>query len=589
MTIAQQHVTTGSHLVFDIVQALRENKARDAAGACTNSIRIKVLRNYSAEFMEPFIKYYFGQIGIASEVSFGGYDTIHQELLGSEDLRAYDLVILSLTQEALDPDRQIPSGDMLDHVTGLLDLVLQKSSAPVVFNTFIRPIFNEGGAAFASQESSETSRVCELNHGLRAYAAKQPRCFLIDWERLVMLVGVEAAVDRRMGYIAAAPFRNAFLSAYSYEIFRIGRALKGAGKKCLVLDCDNTLWGGIVGEAGLEGIDLDRTKYPGKAFYDFQRSIVRLVERGIMVALCSKNNLDDVMEVLDHHPHCLLKREHLVSYRINWDDKERNLEALIEELNIGQDSVVFIDDSPIECERIKAFLPDVTVRAVPKQLHDLPILLDRESFFDRLKVTEEDLRRVKLYQTETKRREVAATFASVEEFLTSLNLTARIEIPIASRIARVSQLTQRTNQFNLTTRRYAESDIASMLDSPDHAVFTLSAGDRFGDMGLTGVFIARRTDAEEAAVDSLLMSCRVLGRQLEQEFVARCIEALDGRWGPRRWTAEYIKTRKNGQVEAFWPTFGFTVKDKSDLRTSYCAERTALTLKHVPYIQVQTA
>src|SRR6266540_3381018 len=452
MTVAQRTMGAPSHLLFDVVEALRQVRAREAAGPCTKSIRIKVLRNYSAEFVEPFLKYYFGRIGVGCTVAFGGYDTIHQELLAGDGLRDHDLVLLSLVLEPLQAADEAAAGgaagDILARVTGMIDLVLERTAAPVVLNTFIRPILDAEGAAGAVRAESASSRVAEINQGLRAHAReKAPRCLLIDFERLLMLVGLEAAIDRRMGYVAGAPFRHGFLSAYAYEVFRIGRALAGAAKKCLILDCDNTLWGGVVGEVGLEGIDLDRNQYPGKAFYDFQKAIVRLAGEGVMVALCSKNNLDDVMEVLDRHPHCLLKRRHLVGYRIDWQDKERNIEALVEELNIGMDAVLFVDDSPVERERIQAFLPDITVRTVPKQLYDLPLLLAREGLFDKLAVTGEDEKRARLYQAEAQRREVAAAFASVDEFLGSLELKARIEPANASRVPRVSQLTQKTNQL----------------------------------------------------------------------------------------------------------------------------------------------
>ena len=573
--------------MLDVVEALRHVRAREAAGNYAGVIKIKILRNYSAELIDPFVKYYFGQMGLRCDFSVGGFDTIHQDLFDADDLRTYDLIVVSLTFEGLDRSGKASAAELLQHITAIADLVLEKSPASLILNTFIRPVVDYGGAVHALGSNSLTTCIVDLNQKLRTYVAKNsPRCLLIDWERLIMLIGVDMALDRRMGYVAAAPFGLSFLSAYSYEIFRIGRALKGAGKKCLILDCDDTLWGGVIGEAGLEGIDLDPVNYPGKAFYDFQKAIVRLVDQGIMVALCSKNNLNDVMEVLDSHPHCILKRKHLVSYRINWEDKERNIEAMIEELNIGMDSILVVDDSPIELERIKTFLPEITVRVVPQRLYDLPLLLDREGFFDKIATTEEDLNRAKLYQTETRRREVAAQFASVDDFLASLEIKARIEPPNASRVPRVSQLTQKTNQFNLTTRRYSEGDISTMVESPDHAVFTLTASDRFGDLGLTGLFIAR-LNGQVASIDTLLMSCRVLGRKLEQEFVVYCIEALDKRWQPRRWIAEYVETRKNGQVANFWPIFGFMEETRENGRIRYSADRTSLKIGHVSYITVE--
>ena len=582
----------GSGTVTDIVDVLREVKLLDEAGKLSRSIRIKFYRNYTVEFIEPFLKYYFGQLGIRCEISFGGYDTVHQDVLGGEDLASYDLVVLSLTHQDLSADWDSPAvsaGELVERVTGMADLILGRTKAPLILNGFIRPLLDEGGAANTLRDASPSRRVAELNDGLRRYAAgKAPRCQLIDWERIVMLVGYEEAFDRRMGYMAAAPFRSAFMRGYAHEIFRIGRALKGNAKKCLILDCDNTLWGGIVGEAGLDGIELDRHTYPGKVFFDFQKAIVRLAGEGVMVALCSKNNLDDVMAVLDRHPDCVLKRDHLVGYRVNWEPKEANIKELVEDLNIGMDAVVFVDDSAIECSRVQAFLPDITVLQVPKRLTDLPLLIGREGYFDKLVVTAEDLTRTNMYREESRRRESVAAFADVEEFLAALDLKAVIKRPEQGQVSRVSQLTQKTNQFNLTTRRYSEGEILGMLGDEDWGVFALSAADRFGDLGLVGVLIAHRI-GDEAIVDTLLMSCRALGRRLEAEFVATCVEQLQAKWRARTWAAEYVKTAKNGQVAEFWPAFGFAESERQDATVRYRAAPGELKLDHTPYIQVRGA
>jgi FkbH-like protein len=592
MRLEQDVSRKGSAAAADIVDVLRQVKLLDDAGKLSKSIRIKFFRNYTVEFIEPFLKYYFGQLGLRCEISFGGYDTVHQDVLASEYLNDYDLVVLSLTHEGLNADWASPTvatAELVERVTGMADLILGRTAAPLILNGFIRPLLDEGGAGHAVRESSASRRVAEMNDLLRRYAEeKAPRCLLVDWERIVMLVGLDEAIDRRMAYLAAAPFRSAFMRFYAHEIFRIGRALKGHAKKCLILDCDNTLWGGIVGEAGLDGIQLDRHSYPGKVFFDFQKAVVQLADEGVMVALCSKNNPDDVMAVLDRHPDCLLKRDHLVGYRINWEAKEANITALVEELNIGMDAVVFVDDSAVECARVQAFLPDITVLEVPKRLSDLPLLVGREGFFDKLVVTAEDLKRSAMYREESRRRESVATYASADEFLAALDLKAVIKRVGQGQVSRVSQLTQKTNQFNLTTRRYSEGEILGMLDDDDCAVFALSAADRFGDLGLTGVLIARR-DGDVAVVDTLLMSCRALGRRLEAEFVMNCIEQLQQCWQPRAWVAEYVRTQKNGQVADFWPAFGFVETERRNTATLYRAARGALKLDHVPYIQVNAA
>ncbi len=576
-------------LVTDIVQVMRENKLFKSDGR-TKPLRVRILRNYSAEFIEPFLAYYFHKIGIGCQIEFGGFDTINQDALDDKAFANCDLVVVAQVFEGLEPDADLKGfnvDDTLARVTGLAESIAARCSAPIILNTFLRPVAAQGGPALALREGALDRSIAEMNQRLRLYVAdRMPRCLLVDCERLLMQVGADAAIDRRMRYLANAPFKHAYLSAYAHEICRMARMLFVAGKKCLILDCDNTLWGGIVGEVGPQEIELDRNNYPGRAFYDFQKSVVRLAGQGVMIALCSKNNLEDVMAVLDEHPHCLLKREHLVGYRINWQDKETNIQELVEELNIGMDAVVFVDDNPAECARIEAFLPALTVRQVPKALYDLPYLLDSEGLFDRLSVSKEDLKRTKLYQDETRRREVAAKFATVDEFLASLDLRMEIKHANAPQVARISQLTQKTNQFNLTTRRYSEADIARLISDENYAVFTLAASDRYGDMGLSGVLIAAR-EGERARVDTLLMSCRILGRKLENQFVASCLKYLSDAWRPRAWHAEYVESRKNRQVVGFWPSIGFAECGKVDATTRYSGEQSSLKLENVPFIRVE--
>jgi len=258
----------------------------------------------------------------------------------------------------------------------------------------------------------------------------------------------------------------------------------------------------------------------------------------------------------------------------------------VDELNIGMDAVVFVDDNPAECARIAAFLPELTVRQVPAERYDLPLLLEREGFFDRLGATPEDGARTALYRQEAQRKSSAVAFATQEEFLASLEMVARVERATPAQVPRIAQLTQKTNQFNLTTRRYTDGQVIDMIASPDWAVFTLTPRDRFGDLGLSAVLIARQRE-DGNWIDSMLLSCRILGRQLERQFVTTAIESLDAEWGRRTWYAEYLPSRKNRQVEAFWPIFGFVADRVTGSCTLYKAIPGALTLPHFPFIRIE--
>jgi len=539
-----------------------------------HTIGIACLRNITVEGLETFLKYHLYANSIRPEVAFGGYGTMMQDVLADDGLLKRgdsDLVVLSLMLEELDPAYGTP-GWRADGVKGelnnLFELLQTRTRATIAVNNFLPPLHPELGLILAPDASDLSSQVAELNRFVGDFVRQHaPRFCLTDWNRYLSSLGAEAAFDQRCRYLFKAPFKKAFLELYAQDIARIVRALRGAAKKCLVLDCDNTLWGGIVGEDGLEGIKLDRNEYPGRAFYDFQTSLLHLVERGVLIVLCSKNNEADVFEVLDSHPWCRLKRAHLSGWRINWQDKAKNIIELSEELNLGLDSFVVVDDNPAECDLIRTLLPGVTVLSVPERLHELPPLLLKQGLFDTLTLTGEDKERARLYQSESQRKSERTAYISVDDYLASLETVAIIHRALPGEIARVAQLTQKTNQFNLTTRRYSEADVRSFAERADAAVFSLAVKDRFGDLGLVGVMILER-EGRKGKVDTLLMSCRVLGRGLEQAMVAHCLEAMTALWPVDVWRGEYIPTKKNMQVADFWPKNGFLQTDDKE-RTIY--------------------
>src|SRR5258706_10081836 len=451
-----------------------------------HTVRIAFLRNITIEGLETFLKFQLYASSIRPEVAFGGYGTMMQDVLADDGLlqrKENDLVVLSLMLEELDPAYATPgwrAEAILPELKNLLELLETRTRATIVVNTFLSPLYPELGLVLAPDGSDVASQVAELNHFIIDFVRQHaPRFCLTDWNRYLGLLGVEGALDQRCRYLFKAPFRKEFLDLYAQDIARIVRALKGGAKKCLILDCDNTLWGGVVGEEGLDGIKLDRNEYPGKAFYDFHTSLLHLAGRGVLIVLCSKNNEPDVFEVLDNHPWCRLKRTHLSGWRINWQDKAKNIVELSEELNLALDSFVLVDDNPVECELVRKLLPEVTVLKVPERLYELPPLVLRQGLFDTVSLTNEDKQRARLYQGESQRKSLRGAFASVEDYLSSLETVASIHRLRPGETARVAQLTQKTNQFNLTTRRYSEADVRALAEREDAAVFTLSVQDRF--------------------------------------------------------------------------------------------------------------
>jgi FkbH-like protein len=526
---------------------------------------IHFLRNYTTEPIDPYLQFHLIRDDIRALISHGGYGNVTQELLESNSIlsdKGPDVIVLSLLVEFIDPRCKDPNwnaDDALQQIDDLMLLLMSRTSL-VIINTILLPI-----EALVNPVELDTlnAQITRVNEHLRhLQKSNLNRIYIIDFQEIYSRYGHKKSIDQRFWKTSQAPFRKLFLNAYAKEIAYYIRVLKGRAKKCLILDCDNTIWGGVVGEDGLEGIELHDKKSPGIHYYNLQNAAIDLQNQGVMLALCSKNNEEDVLNVLDNHPLCALQRSHLVGWRINWRNKAENLMSLAEQLNIGLDSIVFLDDSPHEQALVNELLPQVLVLPVPHELDGYANLLCEDRLFDTSLQSDEDHRRTRMYQDEAQRVQQQHRVEDLTEFLRSLQTVMRIAKGNDLSKTRIGQLTRKTNQFNLTTRRYTEADIESLIGAEDSVVYAMSVRDRYGDMGITGVFIARLSGAV-ATIDTFLLSCRVLGRQLEFAFAYECLTLLDKQWPGVIWHADFEPTRKNTQVADFWEQVGFTTETDS--------------------------
>jgi FkbH-like protein len=525
-------------------------------------VRVRVLRNYTLENLAPLLRLEGARSKLAVETTFADFDTFEQEVLDPQSVtnsEPHDLIVVSLWLDGLlgSPRAGAPDAAAIaDRICSLLDTLEQRTTATIAVTSFVEPATALGGARRTDDDASILATVTAVNQRIAARVAGDIRIQLIDMQRLVARIGRAAATDLRFWYLYHSPLTNELLALLAEEIAASIAAAKGAAKKVLVLDCDNTLWGGIIGEDGMTGIALDPNEYPGSAFHDFQRQLLELKSRGVLLALCSKNNEADALAVFDEHEHSLLKREDFAAWRINWADKPANLRELADALNLGIDSFVFVDDNPVECEFMRTAVPDVTVLQVPERLYEITSMLRDFRGFDGLIASAEDRMRTAMYQQEARRDDARRTSTDLESYLRSLELVAEITRARPDDIARIAQLTQKTNQFNLTTRRYSAGDIERLAASPDAVVMSMRVRDRFGDYGLTAVGIVT-IDGAVATIDSLLMSCRILGRHLEQVFVRHLVEAGFAHDGVTTVEAAFIPTKKNQQVADFYERVGF--------------------------------
>jgi FkbH-like protein len=540
-------------------------------------LKLAILRNFVLESIEPYLKYLAILSGWNLELFWGNYDQILQDSLDdnssilNDDL---DFIFVFQKLETLNPrlindftslnDAEVEeeSSLILARQKEVFRNISKRTNASIICNYFELPIYPAWGIRDSQIDNGQTESIRKLNDGLRENSREFTNVDFIDFNLICMRLGAYSYYDLRYWQIAKAPYSRDALKEIACESFKIIKARKGKNKKCLILDCDNTLWGGIVGEDGLSGIKLGQN-YPGSAFCDFQKEILQLFNRGVILALCSKNNEEDVSKVFREHPHMILKEKHFAITQINWNSKASNIEKIVETLNIGIDSVVFADDSEFEINLVRELLPDVELLHLPvKQPSRYKDLLNKGAFFDTLVYSLEDKLRGKMYKAEVERKNVKSEFSDITDYLGSLETEVTIKLADKFSTPRVAQLTQKTNQFNLTTKRYSEADIQKFITSPIVDVFYVQLKDKFGDYGIIGSTIVKHDDVQ-AEIDTFLLSCRALGREVENVFLhsvilylkEKCIKKIIGR---------YLPTRKNRQTEKFYSKFGFEYISKNE-------------------------
>jgi FkbH-like protein len=502
--------------------------------------------------------------GIRCTVQLSDYDTYLQDVLDEQSplyQQPRQAVLLSLWFDTLPwiPDRD-GCRAVLGQITTIVERLKEKTDALLILHTFLPP--------FCAVNANNNPALENLNHQILAMGESEERVVAVDLNAILQTLGAEKAFDYRYGFIFKSPLTHHFFRHWGNLIAQIVLELQGFLKKVLVLDCDNTLWGGIIGEDGIEGIKLDPSEYPGVAYYTFQKQLLQLEKQGVLLALCSKNNEPDVMEVLEKHPHCLIRPEKLAAWKINWQDKPSNLVALSEQLNLGIDSFVFIDDNPMECERVRTALPTVAVLQIPLSAHEMTGLLRDYTGFNRIRHTGEDSVRTAMYKTEQVRSHVAANFSNLDDYLASLELKVEIGPVRKEEWGRVAQLTQKTNQFNLSTKRYQVADIERLAASDLHRLLVLKVTDKFGDYGITGFAILEIRE-RHSILDTMLLSCRVLGRKIENVFFSEILLAFANAGNESEAIVEYVESAKNSQVREFLDKQQYAAKEQAGAKWRY--------------------
>jgi FkbH-like protein len=442
-----------------------------------------------------------------------------------------------------------------NEIERLLDAFRNQCSASVIVHNFECPAAPAQGILDTQIQNSQVEIIQDLNRRLRAIARERRGVYVLDYEALQARAGREDWSDERKWIMMRLPFAAASLNRMAREWLRFLEALRGRPCKVLVTDLDNTLWGGVLGEDGINGIKVG-PDYPGAMYLAVQRALLDLSRRGIILAVASKNNLPEALEALSQRPEMLLRARHFAALRIGWGDKATAIREIAEELNVGVDSVAFLDDSPRERQQVRMALPEVRVLPLPEDPAGFASAIRNCAFFERVQISKDDQARARYYQEQKQRAELKNEASSIDDFYRSLGQIVEIT-PVTERtVARVAQLTQKTNQFNLTTRRYTEQQISAFVARPDWQAYSIRVRDRFGDNGIVGVALVHG-DGKTVELDTLLLSCRVIRRTVETGVIAFLAEECHRR-GVERLQGWFNPTKKNAPAADFYAAHGFS-------------------------------
>jgi len=532
--------------------------------------RLALLGDSATQFLARTIKAWGYEEKINFEIYEADFDQLNSQILDANSELYHsqpEYIVLYLSAEKL-LDRFAATGldgrarfgdEVLAEIQNWWATIAKHSHAKIIQLNFIEINDAVFGHFAAKVASSFPFQIKKINFELMRLAQEQKQVFLADVAGLSNQAGYANTHDPRLYASAKVAFALDFLPLVAKAIVDIVKAIGGNVMKCLILDLDNTLWGGVIGDDGMENIQIGDLGM-GHAFDRLQRWARELKHRGIILAVCSKNNEETAKKPFRDHPDMILRLEDIAIFVANWNNKADNIKHIQATLNIGFDSMVFLDDNPFERNLVREHLPAVVVPELPDDPSLYVPHLCALNLFETASFSSEDLQRTKLYQEEAARNDFQQSFTSIDDYLISLAMVSEVKPFDDFSLPRVAQLTQRSNQFNLRTVRYTVADIDRLRKAEDYLTMSFQLEDKFGDHGLIGLIILKQLDEAEAFIDTWIMSCRVLKRGMEEFIVNQMARQARAR-GLKRLIGEYLPTSKNNMVKDLYRQMGFTARD----------------------------
>ena len=453
----------------------------------------------------------------------------------------------------------------------LIETLKKDTNAKIIVNNLLIPTYSSRGIIENKQEGGIRKCINYFNNMLESLSVEDAQLFIFDMNLFCSMMGYDNMYDKKMNYLGDMKFSPSALIKLGFSYMAYIFPLMSITKKCIVLDLDNTLWGGIIGEDNIENINLGPEK-EGKPFLDFQRRLLELFERGIILAINSKNNYEDSIEFIRSYKYMVLRESNFASIKINWQDKVTNMREIAKELDINLDSFVFIDDDKTNRELIKKVLPEVLVVDLPEDPCFYANVIEELVVFNLFNITDDDLNRGKMYIDQKKREQFKLEVTDLDSFLKQLEIKVNIRQVDRMAIPRIAQLTQKTNQFNLTTKRYQEEDIKNLLELEEYIINYIDVKDKFGDYGIIGVVIIKMDNIRNYwDIDTFLLSCRILGKNIEFSLMQSIIDNAK-KSGVRKLCGKFISTKKNKPAEKFLEECGFILDREENGEKYYILE-----------------
>jgi len=555
-----------------LIRALDKSNFQQQSSSLTlTPFKLGIVSNATFDLFKPGLRASALRHGILLEIIQADFDQTIQEALDPSSLintSNVDAVLVALDYRGYPFANETiacttpgtGTSDAINHLNQLRHSFAQHCGAPCILQSLACPPFSLLGGIDKQLDGLINKEIGDFNTQLCKSLKGSPD-ILLDIDSLASSIGTSNWFDERQWFMSRISIANEFIPLYCDHVARTISAMRGKSKKCLVLDLDNTLWSGVIGDDGIEGIHIGQGHPLGEAHQAIQQYAKELKNHGIILAICSKNEESIALQPFKENPDMVLREEDIAIFIANWNDKASNIQHIAKTLNIGLDALVFIDDNPMERDIVRTVLPDVTVPELPEDPALIPRTLTAAGFFDLVNFTADDAQRSEQYRANAIRRQAMESSGSIDDYLTSLDMS--IEFKPFDQIGRkrVTQLINKTNQFNLTTQRYTELEIEKFETDPKYFTRQVRLLDKFGDNGMISVLIARREN-ETLVIDSWLMSCRVIKRRVEDALCDEIVAAAKTK-GMQIIRGQYIPTPKNQLVQKHYQQLGFSLVDSS--------------------------